>query len=65
MSEKEPDLLEHLYLELGRLEYDIIYITSVLEESKRKKNGVISAIQDCLLKNIENSKIEQNETDLG
>ena len=50
MSEKKENLLDHLYLELGRLEYDIIYITSILEESKRKKTGVVSAIQDYLIK---------------
>jgi len=65
MSEKKENLLDHLYLELGRLEYDIIYITSILEESKRKKTGVVSAIQDYLIKNTENLKTEENETDLG
>lgn len=58
--------IEQLFKELGRIEYELVYYSQMVESNTRTKNQLMKTIDEKLYAGLPSEqKKEENETDLG
>jgi hypothetical protein len=57
--------IEQLFKELGRIEYELVYYSQMVETNTRTKNELMKQIDEKLYaSSLSEQKKEENETDL-
>lgn len=65
-NSKEQTEIEQLFKELGRIEYELVYYSQMVESNTRTKNQLMKTIDEKLYSGSPlDQKKEENETDLG
>jgi hypothetical protein len=65
-KEEEIPEIDQLFNELGRIEYELIYYSQMVENHNKNKSRIMKTIDETLYSgSLKEEKNIENETDLG